>query len=544
VAASTAIATALLSACGSGTHTTTAADGPTAAAARAARTITMLMADVPSLDPVVSTSAQQAEVDWLVYTGLTTYRHAPNAAGTQLMAGLASSLPRVGDEGRTYTVSLRPGLRFSNGRRLAAADFVTTVERALVTRGSAVRGPLIATVEGAAAFAEHRARSISGIAADNATGRITIRLLRRDGAFDALLARPALGIVPGGTPLNVAADDPPVGIGPYRIERVVPGRSFELMRNPRWRPQPGIPAGHLDIDVTLSSDVAANVLSVLNDVSDVYVAAQPIGRRLLGEVRAKAPGRLAELGGDGPVDYVFLDSRRAPFEHLLAREAVLVALGDDTFSAPSVIAGCELLPTVLVGPTPARCRYRTATGDGPLARALVRRSGTAGDSVVVWSPPREPMRGWMSRYVTVLRAIGYDASLRVVPGGAYQTSISIPAIGAQTGIASWSAQGSGPWALYRVLDGHAITSSRNENASEIDNARIDAAISALIRVPATDRPAIASGWRTVEQDVGRQADLYVIGEQKTVQLVSARLDAAAAIVNPIEGLDLSSLSLH
>jgi peptide/nickel transport system substrate-binding protein len=502
------------------------------------------MADVRSLDPVVSASAQEAEVDWLVYTGLTTYRHAANAAGTQLVAGVASGLPRIGDGGRTYTVSLRHGLRFSDGRRLSAADFVTTVERALVSRASPVRGPLIGTVEGAAAFAEHHAKSISGIDADSATGRITIRLLRRDGGFDALLARPALGIVPAGTALNVPPDDPPAGIGPYRIEHVVHGRSFVLIRNPRWQPEPGIPAGQLNIDVKLSSDASADVLSVLNDVSDVYDSAQTIPQRLLAEVRAKAAGRFSELDGDGPIDFVFLDSRRAPFAHRLAREAVLIALGGDAFGASSITAGCELLPPVLAGPESSRCPYRTAVGDVSLARALVRRSGTARQAIVVWSPPQEPMRRWMTHYVSVLRSIDYDASLRVVPDVAYRTAIATPSVGVQTGVAAWSPAGSGAWALYRVLDGHAITPSGNENPSEIDDARVDAAISEVDRVPAADRAAVASGWRTVELDVAGQADLYVIGEQKVSQLVSARLDLSAAVVNPIEGLDLSSLRLR
>jgi hypothetical protein len=131
-----------------------------------------------------------------------------------------------------------------------------------------------------------------------------------------------------------------------------------------------------------------------------------------------------------------------------------------------------------------------------------------------------------------------------VPDVAYRTAIATPSVGVQTGVAAWSPAGSGAWALYRVLDGHAITPSGNENPSEIDDARVDAAISEVDRVPAADRAAVASGWRTVELDVAGQADLYVIGEQKVSQLVSARLDLSAAVVNPIEGLDLSSLRLR
>jgi hypothetical protein len=52
------------------------------------------------------------------------------------------------------------------------------------------------------------------------------------------------------------------------------------------------------------------------------------------------------------------------------------------------------------------------------------------------------------------------------------------------------------------------------------------------------------GARTIAAQQARLADLYVIGEQKLSRFTSARIDATATIVNPIQGLDLSSLRLR
>jgi hypothetical protein len=49
--------------------------------------------------------------------------------GIQLVPDLAICLPNPTDEGRTYTFRLRPGIRYSDRRRLHAADFRRAIER-------------------------------------------------------------------------------------------------------------------------------------------------------------------------------------------------------------------------------------------------------------------------------------------------------------------------------------------------------------------------------------------------------------------------------
>jgi peptide/nickel transport system substrate-binding protein len=161
------------------------------------------------LDPGFAYTTQAAEPDWLAYTGLLTYAHASGLAGTQLIPGVAMGLAAITDAGRTYTVTLRRGLVFSNGSPVRASDFVYTVERALKMpwRGS---GEFIAgLIAGAAAYADGSAKTISGISADDASGRIVIHLLSPYGAFDNVLALPVLGLVPAGTPFVNEPNDPP-----------------------------------------------------------------------------------------------------------------------------------------------------------------------------------------------------------------------------------------------------------------------------------------------------------------------------------------------
>ena len=68
---------------------------------------------------------------WVAYTGLTTYAHANGVPGSELIPGLATALPTISNGGKTYTVTLRKGLMYSNGEPVKASDFAYTVERAL-----------------------------------------------------------------------------------------------------------------------------------------------------------------------------------------------------------------------------------------------------------------------------------------------------------------------------------------------------------------------------------------------------------------------------
>ena len=108
--------------CG-GHHASRARDGGTA---------TLLMGTAPdSLDPSVSYSTQGAEALWVTHLPLLTYRHAAGRAGTQLIPALARRLPAVSADGRTYTLLLRRGLRYSDRRPVRASDFPLAVERAI-----------------------------------------------------------------------------------------------------------------------------------------------------------------------------------------------------------------------------------------------------------------------------------------------------------------------------------------------------------------------------------------------------------------------------
>ena len=72
---------------------------------------------------------------------LTTFRPLPGKPGLQLVPDLATSLGKVSDGGKTYTYTLRSGLKFSDGSPITSADVKYAVERSNYSPDVLSNGP-------------------------------------------------------------------------------------------------------------------------------------------------------------------------------------------------------------------------------------------------------------------------------------------------------------------------------------------------------------------------------------------------------------------
>jgi peptide/nickel transport system substrate-binding protein len=117
-------------------------------------TLTVGLAEAPdALDPTTSATF----VSRIVYANMCEKLYDVNAK-LQLIPQLAASMPTVSPDGRTYTIRLRPGIRFNDGTPLTAAAVKTTLDWYRTD-------PLSA-----------RASELSPVTAVNVTGPLTVQL--------------------------------------------------------------------------------------------------------------------------------------------------------------------------------------------------------------------------------------------------------------------------------------------------------------------------------------------------------------------------------
>jgi peptide/nickel transport system substrate-binding protein len=170
-----------------------------------------LIGEPPTLDLHTTTAVIVQQITWHMYEGLYTYDRGYNAIP------LLAESHSVGDKGRTYTFKLRRGVKFHNGKELAAADVVASLTRwgRLATPGKQFW------------------KNVEGL---EARDPLTVALYLREpsGAVLMGLARPNNGAVVYPKEIVEAAGDNPVkeyvGTGPYRFVEHKPDRHVRLAR--------------------------------------------------------------------------------------------------------------------------------------------------------------------------------------------------------------------------------------------------------------------------------------------------------------------------
>jgi peptide/nickel transport system substrate-binding protein len=515
-------------------------------------TVTLLSGAGPqSLDPALDYTTQGSEINWLVYTGLTTYAHANGVAGTKLIPGLATALPVISNGGKTYTVTLRMGQKYSNGDPVEASDFLFTVERSLKIPWGGASTFVTPYVVGAAAYASGKAKTISGISTNDATGKIVIHLSAAYGPFDNVLAFPAYGLIDPKTVTDISkvqASNPPAGDGPYMVNNINIGASFDVVKNPDYVAIPGIPAGKVNFEEKINSNVEANALSVLNNSADIFDWADTIPGSLLPQIESKAKGRysLKDLGGS--VYYFFLNASKAPFNNLDARKAVIEGLNESGLSrlgSGTLSPACYFLPPAIPGHPSGKCPLgNPGTGNIAAAKKLVQESGQANVPIVVYSEERSPRLQWCEAYEQELKQIGFkNVTLKEVSDENYFTVIGeAKKVDPQTGFADWNQDFPNPVDFYGVLlDGTSIVPVDNENFGQTNDPYINHVVSKLGTTPTTELGKVVPQWQALEKYVAKNAYAAVFGYQSFPFLTSSRINVS--YTNDIYGWDLDGISI-
>jgi peptide/nickel transport system substrate-binding protein len=552
----TVIATIALAACGSSSNTSSPAAtsaGTSSGAAKTGGTITLLMGGAPqSLDPGMDYTTQGAEALWVTYTGLTTYTHAQGPGGAKLIPGLATALPVITNGGKTYTMTLRKGLVFSNGKPVVASDFTVALERAIKIPWGGSGQFMTPVVVGASAFSTGKAKTISGVQTNDSTGKIVIHLTAPYGPFDNVLAFPSLGLVPAGTPMKNEPTNPPPGVGPYMTTNIVPNQGWESKINPEWSKMniPGIPPAKVNVQVKLSTNVPSNALGVLNNTADVFDWADVVPGSLLPQIKSKAGSRFSQVNMGGSTYYIFMNTKEKPFSNQLAREAVVTGLNQTAMNrlgSGTLDASCLFLPPDVPGYQPSTsstCPYGTpGTGNLAKAKQLVQQSGMAGMPVTVWSQGRVPRQQWMTYYTQFLNQIGFKATQKVIADATYFTTIGELKLHPQTGFTDWNQDFPNPVDFYLLVSGKAILPTNNENPGEINDSYINTTIAHLSTVPTTDLASVASDWQALDQYLAKKAYIAVFGYQTFPKFASDRLNYPASIMQPIYGWDWTSFQM-
>ena len=380
------------------------------------------------LDPLGFGNGGGNDVAPLEADGLVAYRHVGGSAGSALLPDLAVSIPRPTAGGLTYTFQLRPGLVYSTGEAVRAADFRRAVERAYTvgvhgTSPNTYFGRILGTE---ACQDEHveRCDLSKGVVTDETTRTVSFNLSEPDPDFLYKLAAPAAYPVPESVPMHGYVELSFPGTGPY-VVTVANDKEIRLDRNPNFEVWDAAvrPDGFPDaIVIRVVEDTARSVAMVQNEEAD-YLRYRPreTPPGLFDEVRTRYGGQL-HVGSIGTA-FVLMKTDVAPFNNRDARKAVNFALDrlrvTDPYGGPPLVnPSCQILPPGFPGYRPY-CPYTSAPDQGGRwrgtdlaeARRLVEASGTSGAQVVVGPTPLRNAGPLLDYLGEVLGDLGYNVSI-------------------------------------------------------------------------------------------------------------------------------------
>jgi peptide/nickel transport system substrate-binding protein len=493
------------------------------------------------LDPQLASTREARQAVRLTHVPLLTYAHAGGEEGAQVIPALAEEPPEISEDGVSYELRLRPGMRYADGTPIRASDFERAIER-LFDLGSP-GAPLYRAIAGAREYAAGGAASIAGIEADDRSGRIAIELTEPRGDFPNLLALPYAAPVPrrrsGGR-----GDGLPPASGPYRVSRLERPERLELERNPRFSTLldggAEIPVGVPDrITVERNPDRSAQVRAVARGRADLMVDSPPSARQE--EIEANFPERY-RLEDTLASYHFWMNTRTPPFNDLRVRQAVNYAIDRQRLArllGGRVEPGQQVLPPGMPG------HEDLTLYPGPdleTARGLIAEANPLDRWVTVWTDddPRHLRAG--AYYRGVLTRIGLGGGLEVIPAERYPAAI---------GDAGGTDLDTGLW-LHRpryphpneffepLLSGSAVARTANRNLARVDIPELNVEIERLADLGLDQAEG---AYAELDRQFMEQAVWAPWGRVRVATFVSGRIDLDRLVFHPVFGHDYSSLAL-
>jgi ABC-type transport system substrate-binding protein len=342
------------------------------------------------------------------------------ASGEGPYPNAAASL-EASAHGSVYTIHLRPGVRFQNGRAVTAEDYVYSWERLLDPKLASWAASYLYTIDGAEALFKGKAKSVSGLKViDPMTLRV--QLQASDITFPNILAQPYTAAVPREVvqKYGSAFARHVVSTGPFMLTSYdTSGQTCTFRRNPHyfWK---GLP--YLDGVVYRWGSSAQTELLQLEH-GNIDSIGEGIGPSLVPQVYAQASLKKYVVKVALPaVRWIGLNLHRHPFTDVRVRQALNYAVNRN---AVARIGYGEGVAWGLPFPETLPDFHRVATPypyNPEKARALLRAAGAEHASFTLTSTSDDPDPSIAQVLQQQFKAVGVNMSIDTVSDNAYNTA--------------------------------------------------------------------------------------------------------------------------
>jgi peptide/nickel transport system substrate-binding protein len=467
--------------------------------------------DVDSVDPGQSYYSFGWQISAAIHRPL--YNVPANSVKT--VPDLAAGAPRISRDGKTVTVEIKRGVRFSPpvNREVTAADVKYAIER---TFSSSVPNGYVYTyfvdIVGSPSKPPKTPKPIRGI---QTSGKYTLvfKLKQPSTTLVGALVMPNTAPVPKEYAAKYDSKTTSdygfhqVASGPYMFEAdssgnikgkgYTPGKSMNIVRNPNWSAKTDYRPAYVDtIEVKEGfTDVNVGVRQILNGTADGAGDYTVLPASLMKNLTTK--NRDNFYTWPSGTSYVVLNNAKAPFDNLNVRRAANYVLDKNAMRLAQGGPLTGRIATHFVGPefkgrgfeaaggfTYDPFRSRNSSGDVAKAKAELRKAGYASGmydgpaltAIVANSAPSPDQAKIMA---ASFAKIGIKVNLKLVSIDAMFTKFCVvpknepelcPSVG-------WFPDFKDPVTMLDpTFNGKNIVPSNNVNMAQLDDPKINAAM--------------------------------------------------------------------
>jgi peptide/nickel transport system substrate-binding protein len=337
--------------------------------------------DWDSLDPADTYYSYSWNFARLYSRALVMFKSAPGAEGATLVPDLAESLGKPSDDAKTWTYTLRQGVKFEDGTPVTSKDVKYAVERSL-DKTTFPNGPTyfndFLDLQGyTSPYADSDPNKLGLKAIDTPDDRtIVFHLKQPFSGFDYFAQMPSTAPVPVAKDTGSKYKEHVVSTGPYMFDTNDLGKSFTLKRNPNWdqatdpnrKPLPD----RIEVALNVNADDIDNRLQA-GDL-DVAIEGTGVGPAAQGKILADQTLKAnTDTAATTRLWYTALNPDVAPLDNVHCRKAVEYAADKTGYQrAYGGATGGDIATTLLPPIIPGAQQfdtYPTPNNAGDIAKA-------------------------------------------------------------------------------------------------------------------------------------------------------------------------------
>jgi peptide/nickel transport system substrate-binding protein len=324
------------------------------------------------------------------------------------------------------------------------------------------------------------------------------------------------------------------------ISSYKPNRSAELVRNPNFQATANVPDGNPDkMSVKIVQDDSAALQQVINGQADYDFHPIPVDR--LADVQSKYGDQL-KIYTPANTYYFFMNARTPPFDKLAVRQAVNYAI--DRNALVRLYGGLATPTENILPPTyPQYKKHDLYPFNVAKAKQLIKSAGAAGTAVTVWGSNRETSKKPVAYLADVLNKIGLKATIKIIDGSIYWTTVGNQATKAQIGFADWFQDYPHPLDWFDVLlNGTRITQTHNNNYANFNDPAVNKEIDSLKKEP-TITDAINARWAALDETIMKQAPWAPYANRQFTDFFNTKVDTSCYINHVLYQFDFSRICM-